>query len=235
MEVTKNQLLIKSPFRGFICGASGSGKSAFILNLLAHRNKLCETSFETIIYCHPGDPDHISEKDNLFFQKLREVVPFIQIVTSIPDRDELISYINKKCLLILEDMISDIFSSEYCSRLFTSISSHSNVSILTTSQNYFEQGKFAKTILRNQTFYVIFNSRGDNQSVSLISKKMFPYSKNFLNHCFNWLDQRITEQYKKYLFIDCSNDSNLPPTFPQVKTNLFSECPFFSPLFFAPK
>ena len=235
MEIQSSALLLESPFRGYLSGSSGSGKSAFILRLLENRSQICKSTFERIIYSSIFELDHLSEKDAEFHKNLRKTVPFIELTSSLPDLDEIRATNRGPTLLILDDLITEIIDSEQYSKLFTSFSAHSNISVLTTAQNFFEQGKYAKTIVRNQTFHVIFNSRGDNQSISMISRKMFPHDKHFLNECFKWLSSRVSEQYKRYLFIDCSNSSNLPPTFPQVKTNLFNECAFFSPLFFVPK
>ena len=235
MEINPEDLLITQPFRGFLSGSSGSGKSSFILRFLQNRSQLCKESFDRVIYCSPNHFENLSDKDRQFFLDLRKSVPFVEIVSEIPDISLLQKSESKCTLLILEDLISEIIASGSISQLYTSISAHSNVSILTTTQNYFEQGKYAKTILRNQTFQVLFNSRTDNYTITNVSRQLFPRNRDFLRNCFTWLNEHVSAHYKRYLFIDCSNHTELPLTFPQVRTNMFKECNFFSPLFFKPK
>ena len=234
-EIKLNDLKIETPFRGFISGPSGAGKSAFILRFLENRTKLCTNTFEKVIYCSLINLESLSAKDESFLSELKNRVPYIEIYSGLPTLSELIESPHKGTLLILDDLITDVIGSEKYAKLFTSFSAHSNISVLTTSQNFFEQGKYATTIIRNQTFYVLFFSRNDNQTINVISKRMFPHDKHFLRNCFHWINERVTEQFKKYIFIDCSNNTKLPPTFPQVRTNMFNECNFFSPLFLCPE
>ena len=135
-NIDPKDLLISLPFRGFISGSSGSGKSSFILKLLQNRSKIISGSFDRILYCSPCNFDFISEKDQQFHSELRKTVPFIEFVSSLPNLSDLLESNFKCTLLILEDMISDIISSQKFSQLYTSYSSHSNISVLTTTQKF---------------------------------------------------------------------------------------------------
>ena len=236
MEVKKGDLKLILPFRGLISGSSGAGKTSFILRFLENRTEICQENFQKVIYCCSMYSEHnLTEKDKEVYQSLRKAVPYIEFYSTVPDLEELSENKSIHTLLILEDMIQEIVSSEKFSKLYTRISSHSNISVITTSQNYFEQGKHSQTIIRNQTFYVIFQSKGDNQTLSLISSRMFTTSKHFLQKCFGWLNKMGVAGYKKYLFINVNPSTELPQNFPMVQTNMFKESPFFSPVYFDEK
>ena len=124
MEVKPSSLLLSCPFRGFISGSSGSGKSAFILKFLENRSKICREQFDRIIYCSNCNFDFLSEKDANFHKDLRNAVPFIELLSSLPIIEELITSEKKRTLLILDDLISDIIGSEQYAKLYKHLTLH---------------------------------------------------------------------------------------------------------------
>ena len=232
MNLRENQLQIKLPFRGLIGGPSSSGKTYFIFRLLSQRASLFAEQFTKIIYCYPHH-DFVTQKDREFFQKLELNVPGIEITSELPSVQSLQTN-QGHTLLILEDMMQELISSAAHMKLYTVFSSHCSLSILTTTQNYFEQGKFSKTILRNQTFIVLFDSMSDRQATSIISRQLFPHAKNFLTECFTWLQNNVGKRELRYVFVDCVC-SDLPPGFDQARTNVLSENTEFKMICFEPK
>ena len=232
MEINEKQLKLNLPFRGLIGGPSSSGKTFFIFRLLMLRKELFNDQFTKIIYCYPHQ-EFSTKKDQEFFQKLELNVPGIEIANELPSVSSLQAS-QGHTLLILEDMMHELISSASHMKLYTVYSSHCSVSILTTTQNYFEQGKYSKTILRNQTFIVLFDSLSDRQATSMISRQLFPQSKNFLIECFTWLQNNVTSREYRYVFIDCVC-TNLPPGFPQVRSHILKENTDFKMIGFTPK
>ena len=230
MEVFSENLKIKTPTRGIIAGPSNVGKTYFITRLLEQRNRLFLDNFERIIFCHPFG-DFPNDSELTFFQKLENIAPGIEIRAQLPSLNDLQS-INGKTLLILDDLIADIVCSAEYMRLFTIHSSHSQISIITTTQNFFEHGKFSKTILRNQNFFVLFDSKSDKQMTSIISRQLFPGKKGFLANCFAWLSKYVEKPEFRYVFIDCGVNNKLASFVPQVRINICKEIPEFDNVLF---
>lgn len=220
MIINKEDFKIQVPFRGLLCGPSNSGKTRLIKQFIKHRHSMFSDQFNAIIYCHPHN--EISEIDQKLFKELEELYPPIEFLPGPPDPIE-ISKIPGPILVIIEDMIDPIISSADYSKLYSVYSSHYNISILTTSQNYFQHGKYAKTVLRNQSFLILFETRNDRQSANVISRQMFPGKTQFLTNCFNWLSRNVVDRVCRYLYVECATNSPLPGDFPQVRTNLFLE------------
>lgn len=230
MNVTEEELKITVPCRGVICGSSNAGKSYFITRVLKNRSRIFDQPFDQIIFCNGNTIS--SEKDRRYLAHLQELVPGIDILDKLPSHDEL-EQLEGNTLLILEDMMSTIVNSEEHMRLFTVYSSHCSISVIFTTQNYFEQGKFSKTVLRNQTFLVLFDSVSDRHATSVLSRQMFPKRKNFLNSCFEWLNLNIQKREYRYLFIDCTM-ATVPLGFPQIRSNIMNESHFNGMLLFEP-
>ena len=220
------------PFRLFLSGPSNSGKSLFILRLIQNLDLVFESQFKTIFYCHPYY-DTLGEKDKKLMNDLKLAYPSIIITHEIPPLLDL-QRLDAPTLLILDDLISSIVKNESMAHLYSIYSSHCNVSIITTTQNYFEPGKFSKTIIRNQTILVLFQTNSDRQSTNIITRQIFPGQSHFLEHCFLWLVHHVKKREHRYLIVNCQVNSKTPPSFPQVSTNLFSEFESDGPIFFAP-
>lgn len=220
MIISRTDFKIQMPCRGLLCGPSNSGKTRLIKRFIEHREQLFSQHFDQIIYCHPHKI--VSNIDQQLFQELEDIYPPIEFIPGLPDLKELMN-LTGNTLLILEDMIDLLISSSEYSNLFSVYSSHYNISILTTSQNYFQHGKFAKTVLRNQSFLILFETRNDRQSANIISRQMFPGRSQFITHCFNWLSQNIINRVDRYLYVECASNSPLPGNFPQIRTNIFLE------------
>ena len=220
MIINANDFKIQTPFRGLICGPSNSGKTRLITKFIKERLSTFSTNFDNIVYCHPHTT--LSDIDQTLFQELELLFPPIEFHKGLPSLNDLIHY-KGSTLLILEDMIDTLVSSVEYSTLYSVYSSHYNISIITTSQNYFQQGKYAKTMLRNQSFLVLFETRNDRMSANHISRQMFPGEGRFVSNCFSWLSRNVENRVFRYLYIECSTNSPLPGNFPQVRANLFLE------------
>ena len=220
------------PFRLFLSGPSNSGKSFFILKLIKNIDRVFQSGFNSIIYCHPFY-DTLGKKDEKLMSDLRDTYPSIIITHEIPKLIEL-QRLEGPSLLILDDLITNIVKNESMSHLYSIYSSHCNISIITTTQNYFEPGKFSKTIIRNQTIIVLFQTNSDRQSTNIIARQVFPGHSHFLDNCFKWLVKHVKEREHRYLIVNCQVNSSIPPTFPQVSTNMFFEFEPDGQIFFEP-
>lgn len=212
--ISPQDLLIKSPFRMLVVGPTSSGKTTIVHRLLKHPKVLFGTNFDHIVYAVPKMTDTHHEFVNL----LQQTVPNVTIHQGIPNVEEL-SVMGGRKLLILDDLIQQVVNDNSMHSAFTMLSSHTNTNIILISQNYFTQGKFANSLIRNISDKILFNDRSDKMWLNTVSRRMFPASTGFLNNAMSWVVENFSEPYEHYLYIDTNPRSKLSAKF-QVRTNI---------------
>lgn len=148
-------------------GPTMAGKTLLIMEMLKHRKQLFTTEFDRIFYFMPMN---LRSQQDDFIKKLEAVVPRIQIEHSAP-KIEMFNYSNLAKLIVLDDMMGQIFTDQEYEDLFTQYSHHTSLSIIFTSQNYFA-AKASRTIMRQLPYKIIFNDRGQPSYIESISKQI---------------------------------------------------------------
>lgn len=211
---------------------SQSGKSHFCLQLLRERGVLIDKHFDHIIYCWPGG--NASEKDTAYHLALKKAVPGLEIVTGLPDWALITSYTGSKCVII-DDLGLEVLSSKQSHDAFCVTSNHHDCSIILCLQNFFTEGKYAKTIVRNCNYQCLFLDKGNRQYLRTLSSRIFPTHSNFLSDAMEWCRTHLTNQFSHYVLVDNSSLSLLPSDM-QVRTKIFKdvETGFYEPVFLLP-
>ena len=127
-------------------------------------------------------------------------------------------------LLFVDDFSHELFSTNLVYKLFTRLSSHGTgidtcVSIHqgVTSKS---PGKWQSLIFDNSNFFVISPIISNRAAIGELSKKIFPYGKNFIQRCLNEATN-ICGSYS-YIFVDANLKNPLNNKF-GVRTNIFEE------------
>jgi len=123
---------------------SGSGKSSFCIRFLQNLDELCtEPIFAGwIVWCNgewSAVPYHHLLPTNVSFN---EGVP-----------EGFGSANGKPCLVILDDLLNDVYSKKMCEQ-FTRVSHDRNISVIFIIQNLFHQGGFCRDISLNAHYIV---------------------------------------------------------------------------------
>jgi len=142
-----NDLRFKHPFTCIISGPTGSGKSSFCLRFLQNLDSLCtEQDFDGgVIWCY-------SERTAVPEQQLALLRKNIRINEGVPDNFD--NTQGKPCLIVLDDLLNDVYSKEVCN-LFTRSSHHRNISVILITQNLFHQGQHCWDISLNAKYLVL--------------------------------------------------------------------------------
>lgn len=82
------------------------GKSTILLNLIKHRKKVFNTTFERIIYSYPKN-DNSQLRVN-YCNKLKEECDFIEFHSGLPDFSSLLS--DCSVFLVLDDLCNILFN-----------------------------------------------------------------------------------------------------------------------------
>lgn len=212
--LTEKDLHIKMPFRLLIVGPTSSGKTTLVYRLLKQPKALFGTTFQHIVYAVPKMTDSHAQ----FVDMLQNSFPHLTVHEGIPDIEQLGVMTGSK-LLILDDLIHAVVNSESMHKAFTVLSSHTNTNIILISQNYFTQGKFANSLIRNISDKILFNDKSDRMWLNTVSRRMFPGSSGFLNNAMEWVTENFPQSWQHYLYIDSNPRSRLGVKH-QVRTNI---------------
>jgi hypothetical protein len=212
---TDEDICFKVPVRLIIAGPTSVGKSEMVYKLIEFRALMFDKPFQSIFYYHAAN---MSTKDELFMSRLRNICSDIVIDEGLPNFEE-ISYYKGDKLVIIDDQILSIVNNADFFNAFTIYSNHHNISIIITSQNFFVQGKYSKTLMRNTTDKIVFRDKSDRQWLSILSRQMFPDKPNFLSKVMSWVQENVSNVYEQYIAIDNNPKSILGDDF-LIKTNI---------------
>ena len=232
--VDKNFAKIICPSRLVITGPTMSGKSTFALQLIKFRDEIYSCKFERIVYALPENAIHLHQN---FVTRLRDACSFIEIFEGLPNVEEIYLTTDKTThkLVVLDDLMIRVFSSNKMLELITNFSHHCNISVVIISQSLFLPAKHRLTLIRNCSEKVIFHNKVDQNELQILSRHIFPSKPNFLKSCFDILFKVIPTTQLKYLLIDGSMLSHLPQN-AVVRSNIFPEKDGqIRPMFFFPE
>lgn len=199
-KAAQEGVLPEHPFRMYVVGASGSGKSNFILNLLT-RSNMYKGYFDTILVVSPTavqlDPNYkvLKLPDNHFFQPDELVLERIMEV-----QEEIVEKKGKskapKILLVLDDIISyKTFVSSPILLKFAVMSRHWNISMMILSQAYHS---IPKRIRLQMTSIVFF--KGSNKELEVLAEDFAVAGKSYKD--FMRGISYATAQRYNFFFID---------------------------------
>lgn len=117
------------PFRMGIIGQTMAGKSLLIKEIIRFRRQLFTTEYSAIYYCLPESP--FNSGFEKFTHELKTICPEIQILENLPSLDLLRASELPK-LFILDDLMEEIFKSNFMPEFFTRGSHHFSNSIMFT-------------------------------------------------------------------------------------------------------
>ena len=187
-EVEVPRYQFSSPCTIAVSGATSSGKTSFIKELLAHKNSVFKFPPDRIIYCYGIWQKGFNDIENVEFQK------------GLPTSDIENKYTENlpHLLIILDDLMDLVVKDDYIQSLFTRGSHHKNITVIYVNQNLYHQGKCSRSINLNTQYYVLFRNPRDVNQISLFGKQL-------------GLGSKLIEAYKDatskrygYLLVDIS-------------------------------
>ena len=204
--------MLQSPFTGIISGATGTGKSQWIMKLIKNANQIIVEPPQHIMYCYSEiNPDILRLKGE-----------GVEIFHGIPTKEQ-IEGKPKNLLLILDDLAGDI-DAKFLESLYTKYSHHLNVSVFTVVQNLFTP---KIKIARVNCHYICLmkNPQGLLQ-IRTLASQLFPggLSRYFLESYHDAVEQHAYG----YLLINMKPNTNSDY---RLMTNIF---PGETPIMYLP-
>ena len=178
---------IHMPAAMILSGASQSGKSYFVANLLLNAKSKLENKPSHVLYCY----NSVGEQELYNLLRKRGVVdewhegwPQYQMLADLAREHK----DSGGLLCVLDDLGSEVVSQDL-TRIFTVLSHHQNTTVMLVLHNFFMEGKDLLTGTRSTTHTVLFGTRRDPDQISSISKKLRPSGfrhagPKFIENCY---------------------------------------------------
>ena len=231
LNVSKKFAKIVCPCRILVAGPSLSGKSQFLSQLIEYRQQLFDTDFDRIVYSSPNATSGAQFK---YVESLRKFFTDIEIISDLPDPVKLnLTSDGSHTLILVDDHMTSWNNSPLALKLLTIHSHHYNLSIAVTSHNLFAGSKYNKTLFRNYSEIVLLYARSDKLTLRTLGYQLFPEQPRILIRSMEWVENNLTDEQVKYLFIDISPLTHLPSNL-IIRTNIFPRGGILSPIFFVP-
>ena len=210
-------VLMKHPFRCYIVGASGSGKTNLMLNLLT-RDGFYKNWFDRVFVISPTalslDESYKALEKNTKYKNQKDLlflpceVEALQAILDVQEQEEKA----KKTLVILDDIVSHgafVRSNELLQ--FAVMSRHYNISLFILSQAFH---LITKSVRLNMSSIVYF--RGADIETETLCEQYTP--GGFKKKQFKALVEQATEDAYSFLYIDL----NIPlyGNIPRYRRNL---------------
>jgi hypothetical protein len=193
-----------------------AGKSEFIFSLVKFREDIFTTKFHRIIFC---EPHRSTSKSTDFFQRLKNEFPTIEQHFGLPNMQLLnLEFNTLPCLILIDDLMKELLSSEAMFDLVTKQVHHNNLSVCFTLQNYYAPSKFGKSFIRNCQYRVIFYNRLDQRELNLMSSQI-ANSPQFFSSNFDFLYKQFPNIHSHFLLIDGQFNSSVKEFW--CRTNIF--------------
>jgi hypothetical protein len=192
---TADAWIFHHPATHSIFGPSFSGKSTYLKNLLMHRDKLIQPNAERIVFIYSEEQPH-------YFQELKRITPQIEFIKGLQTAESSLELDpNVRSLLIFEDLFLEALSSKYFMDLTTKIAHHSNASVIYTSQNMYQQSRWAKSISNQSKYIVLFKNVRDVNQIKYLGQQVL--GSNGGGQMLNRVLNDVTKDNKfGYLILD---------------------------------
>lgn len=192
---------LKTPFNCIVSGASKSGKTTLVYNLLTVKNQMFTTPPEYVLFIYKYTQEIYSQmKDNGLVTELMSIdssdVSYETLVEKVnPFKDR------QGSLIIFDDSMTDL--TDKFEQVFTNLSHHQNCSIIFLTQNLFYNDRTYRTMSLNAHYIFLMRNERDKQQISTLAKQCCPGNNTFVLQAF----KDATKYPYSYLLIDFAPDS----------------------------
>lgn len=185
-----NKFSVNHPSPFIFAGATGTGKTLLILDIIRHRHAIFKNKIDSIIYCY--------EIYQSVFDEFSSYVTFNKGL--IADYERTFNDPSKNYLLVIDDLLTSLSpkEGEDLAKLFSVYSHHLKINTFLISQNLFFQNKHFRSITLNSHYIFIFTMRRDKTQLKRFFSQLHPGHTDSLMRVYN---EAVYGKYN-YLCVD---------------------------------
>jgi hypothetical protein len=163
--------MFSAPFTLILSGATGSGKTRWLMKLLEHYMEMIYPTPAKVLYCYSEINDSVMEL----------MKRGIETHNGIPDQSLIMSQ-PKPLLLILDDLMLNM-KNDFLDLLFTRGSHNWNVSVIFVTQSLY--GRNIRTARANSHYLVLTRNPSAQLQVRTVGSQLFPRKMNYFMDAFH--------------------------------------------------
>ena len=191
---------LKHPFSLVLAGASGSGKTRLMKDIILNSRRIIEPAIEHIIWFYTSEQhDVFNEIAKTLGNDRVEFVRGLPVDASIEEKYIMGRHGPK--LVIIDDLMSEANTRQDVNHLFTR-GRHLDTSLAFLVQNFHNKGKYMRENTLNADYIVLFKNPRDMTMIQYLGRQM--RKEKFLQEAF----EKVTRNKPyTYLFIDLRSDT----------------------------
>ena len=196
---------IKVPFSMIIAGPSNCGKTTFVYNLLKNCDRVVDKKFDYVVWFYGQTPPNETPS---------VVEGNIKFINGIPSSFDEYIQPGLNGLIVFDDLMKECENNSMIGEFFTQRCHHEKLNVIYLSQNLFSDGKERKTLSKNATYLVVFNTPLDQTISHSLARKLMPKNIKTFHDIFT----EATKTPHSYLFVDGHQRS---PSNIRLRGNIF--------------
>ena len=179
---------LQVPFSMIVAGPSNSGKTTFVYDLLNNADRVIEKKIDYVIWFYGQTLPSMTHD-------MKGEVKFIHGLPSSFD-EHIQPGLNG--VFVFDDLMKECENNSMIGEFFTKRCHHEKLNVIYLSQNLFSDGKERKTLSKNATYLVVFNTPLDQTISHSLARKLMPKNINTFHDIFI----EATKTPHSYLFVD---------------------------------
>jgi hypothetical protein len=186
-------LRLKTPFTYLVSGATQSGKTTHVFNLLTYRHLMMDKPTGNVYYFYKTWQPHFDDftKTGIVTQWINDL-PTEQIIMEKSESNTTPG----GCIFVIDDYMD--FITQDISTLFT-LGSHANkINVIFMTQNLFGRNPFMRTISLNALYIVVFKNPRDSSQIWPLARQLRPENATFVVDAYVY----ATKQPHTYMLFD---------------------------------
>ncbi|MGL6007011.1 ATPase/DNA packaging protein [Aeromonas sobria] len=203
---------LKTPFNCIVSGASKSGKTTLVKNLLTLSDSILTQKPDRVIVFYKYMQDIYNE-----MLETKLVHELISLDSNEFNFETIVEKINpykngNGSMIIFDDSMTEV--ADNFEQIFTNISHHHNCSVIFITQNLFYKDKAYRTMSLNTHYFFLMKNERDKQQIGNLARQFCPGNTTYVIQSFN----DAAKAPYSYLLIDFTQDS---PACLKLRSNIF--------------